>query len=149
MEPTEDIEPVNAIEKRIKSKLAKYKWNGPVFVAVCKSADFGVDWYDVAEVLYGPIVISYNPSTKECLEIINTGGFVMPKGNNQPNNTSLTGILHCELEWGEVLPTLKVKYLMNPFAKYPIRLPILSYPNVDDKITFEWGNEENEEIGHH
>ncbi|MBM6995773.1 hypothetical protein IM700_008845 [Paenibacillus sp. DXFW5] len=72
--PTQSLEPAKAIEKRIKSKLRKYKWNGPIFVAICKAADFGVDWEEVAEVLYGPSVVIYNRKTGEHEEVLGRGG---------------------------------------------------------------------------
>ncbi|WP_315111432.1 hypothetical protein [Clostridium intestinale] len=145
-----DVEPTKAIEKRIKSKLTKYKWNGPVFVAICKGADFGVDLDNVAEILYGQSVLIYNNVTKDYFETIDKGGFVMPRGSNPPNNTSLTGILYCEMKWGKGLPTLQVKYLMNPFAKYPIQLSIPSYPRVyAGRIIFEWINNDDQGISHH
>lgn len=148
--PVEDIEPINAIEKRIKSKLSKYKWEGPIFVAVCRVADFGVDWNDVASVLYGPMQIYYNPETKEHFENVGKGGFIMPRGINSPNNTSLTGVLHCELVWGSELPELQVKYLINPFAKCKVELPIPTYPRFDDrKVCFEWLNIDGNELSHH
>ena len=69
----------------------------------------------------------------------------MPKGNNPPRkNTSLTGILYCELKWGNGLPKLQVRYLANPFAKYPIKLPLPTYPIIKkDRIIFEWSNLDN------
>ncbi|WP_282019599.1 hypothetical protein [Planomicrobium okeanokoites] len=147
--PADNIEPSKSIEKRIKSKLAKYKWTGPLFVATCKSASFGVDWEDVAEILYGPPVIKFNPVTKEHFEVIGEGGLVMPRGGGMPLNTSLTGVLYCELEWGSGdLPRLIVMYLVNPYAKHPISLPIPSYPVIDEKvIRFEWSNTSNEDLG--
>ncbi|WP_430489155.1 hypothetical protein [Rossellomorea marisflavi] len=137
--PAEGIEPNKSIEKRIKSKLSKYKWPGPMFVAICKSADFGVDYDDVVEVLYGPPIIKYNPVTKEHKEVLGQGGLLMPRGENAPQNTSLTGVLYCELKWGSgSLPELNVRYLINPYAKYPISLPIQSYPVIYGKeIRFE------------
>ncbi|PFN04197.1 hypothetical protein [Bacillus cereus] len=149
--PAEWIEPNKSIEKRIKSKLSKYKWPGPLFVAICKSADFGVDWDEVAEILYGPPIIKFNPITKEHSEVIGEGGLVMPRGEGMPLNTSLTGVLYCELKWGSGdLPELKVRYLINPYAKYPISLPIPSYPVIDEKvIRFEWSNTSNEDLGRH
>ncbi|MGO4107888.1 hypothetical protein [Paenibacillus sp. YAF4_2] len=148
--PAQDVEPVKAIEKRIKSKLRKYKWDGPIFVAVCKAADFGVDWEEVAEVLYGPSVIHYNSKTREHEEVLGRGGLIMPKGSNPPLNSSLTGILHCEQNWNAELPTLTVKYLVNPFAKYPIQLPLPTYPNVENSLVrFEWKNRTKNDKGHH
>lgn len=140
--PAEEIEPNKSIEKRIKSKLSKYKWPGPIFVAICKIADFGVDCDDVAEILYGPTIIKFDPVKKEHIEVIEPGGFVMPRGEGAPKNTSLTGVLYCELKWESGgLPELKVRYFINPFAKYPIFLPIPSYPVIDKKvIRFEWYN---------
>lgn len=71
----------------------------------------------------------------------------MPRGSNIPKNTSLTGVLHCELQWGDGLPTLKVRYLINPFAKYPVNLSIPSYPKVEEnRITLEWTNNESEDV---
>ncbi|OAH53857.1 hypothetical protein AWH48_11335 [Domibacillus aminovorans] len=149
--PAEGNEPNKSIEKRIKSKLSKYKWSGPMFVAICKSADFGVDWDDVAEVLYGPPIIKYNPVTREHVEVIGQGGLVMPRGGNAPKNTSLSGVLYCELKWvSGSLPELNVRYLINPYAKYPISLPIPSYPVIDEKvIRFEWSNTSNEDLEKH
>lgn len=108
--PAEGIEPNKSIEKRIKSKLTKYKWAGPMFVAICKSGDFGVDWDDVAEVLYGPPIKKYNPTTKEHFEVLGHGGLLMPRGESAPKNTSLTGVLYCEFKWPDGgLPKLQVR----------------------------------------
>lgn len=148
--PPKEIEPVSAIEKRIKSKLAKYKWNGPIFVAVCKSADFGVDWDDLASVLYGEMGAFYTPAILEAYQAVKEGGLIMPRRNGIPQNTSLTGVLYCELKWGSGLPYLRVKYLKNPFAKHPVELPIPSYPTYDCRtVRFEWVNNVSEDLGSH
>lgn len=121
-----------------------------MFVAICKQADFGVEWEDVASILYGQFKVMYNPDIKKAINKLDETGLVMSKGKIPPNNTSLTGILHCELIWTEGLPKLIVKYLMNPFAKYPVFLKIPSYPRVEEgKILFEWSNNPNQNIGHH
>ncbi|WP_214885516.1 MULTISPECIES: hypothetical protein [unclassified Exiguobacterium] len=136
--PIEEIEANNSIEKRIKSKLSKYKWGGPLFVAICNSASFGVDWEDVAEVLYGPSNLRYNSSTGEYELVRVEGGILLPRGRSEPKNTSLTGVLFCELKWkaeGEL--EFKVGHFLNPFAKYPITLPVCSYITIEkDKIVF-------------
>lgn len=81
-----------------------------MFVAICKSGDFGVDWDDVAEVLYGPPIKKYNPTTKEHFEVLGHGGLLMPRGESAPKNTSLTGVLYCEFKWPDGgLPKLQVR----------------------------------------
>ncbi|WP_215112416.1 MULTISPECIES: hypothetical protein [unclassified Exiguobacterium] len=142
--PGEEIKPNTSIESRIKSKLKKYKWDGPLFVAICKSASFGVDWEDVAEVLYGPSLIRYNSKTENYETVLGEGGILMPKERSEPKNTSLTGVLFCELEWrGGGIPVFKVGYFINPFAKYPITLPVCTYPTIEkDKVVFDWKQNE-------
>ncbi|MDP5276163.1 hypothetical protein [Chengkuizengella axinellae] len=150
LSPPKKVEPIKAIESRIKSKLKKYKWEGPIFVAVCKAADTGADWEEVAEILYGPSIVQYNQVKGEYSEVLGTGGILMPKGDTPPRNTSLTGILFCEQNWNEELPTLKVKYLINPFAKHKVSLDIPSYPTIENRnIKFQWINTFGEELNHH
>ncbi|MFC0525908.1 hypothetical protein ACFFGV_20230 [Pontibacillus salicampi] len=148
--PPRKIEPLKAIERRINSKLKKYKWEGPIIVAICKAADNGADWEEVAEVLYGPTIVRYDKKEGEYSECLGSGGILMPRGDSPPLNTSLTGILYCEQNWNEELPTLKIKYLINPFAKHQINLKIPSYPTVEnERIKFDWINTQGEKLEHH
>lgn len=144
MGPSQEIQPNASISNRIRSKLKKYKWDGPLFVAICKSASFGVDWEDVAEVLYGPSLIRYNPKMEKHKTVLGEGGILMPKEKSAPKNTSLTGVLFCELAWrGGEMPEFKVGYFINPFAKYPITLPVCTYPTIEkDKVVFDWKHNE-------
>lgn len=139
--PARCIVPLNSIRKRIKQKLSKYKWNGPVFVAICSNSSFGCDCYDVAEVLYGKETVSYNFETGETFLTIDGSGILMPDSKGKILNTSLTGVLHCEYVSVDNTPKLKVKYLMNPFAKFKVDINIPTYPVLEgNKISFVWSN---------
>ncbi|MBO3444587.1 hypothetical protein [Clostridium sp. CCUG 7971] len=140
-QPARMIEPVKSISKRIKGKLSKYKWDGPIFVAICSNSSFGCDWEDVAEVLYGKEIYDYNINTGETILKIDASGMVMPKSNGGILNTSLTGVLHCEIININDKPCLNVRYLKNPFSKYKVDINIPTYPKCDsEKIYFEWEN---------
>lgn len=116
-----EISPLASIEKRIKSKVSKYKWDGALMVAIFKDASFGADVDDVEEVLYGTKSCFYNPEKKAVTEKTNLDGFYTKLVNGKFQNTSLTGVLYCQLVWDEQ-PRIKVTYFMNPNAKYKLNL---------------------------
>lgn len=92
----------------------------------------------------------YNSATHEAYQEVKEGGLITPRRNSTPQNTSLTGVLYCELKWGSGLPYLRVKNLRNPFAKHSVELPIPSYPAYDCRtVRFEWVNNESEDLGSH
>lgn len=116
-----EIEPLKSIEKRIKSKVNKYKWDGALVVSICKNADFGADIDDIMEVLYGTTSYFYDPKSKKTNERINQDGLFTKQIDGKFQFTSLSGVLYCELVWNEQ-PQIKVTYLENPNTKYKLNL---------------------------
>lgn len=118
-----DIYPLKSIENRIKEKLGKYKELGfPIIVAICNSSDFGADWDDVASKLYGAMRAKYDEITNEANLCLRADGILMPKGG-QVQYSTLTGVLHFDLNGGIGLNNPDVKFLPNPSAKVQIELP--------------------------
>lgn len=145
--PAIKIEPLAAIWNRIKEKLSKYShsWDGPIMVAICKDATFGTDWDDVASVLYGEITTQYNPRSHEVMEKWCRNGLVRP---NQ--NRSLSGVIHCSLDWSHDNPALNGLFLQNPYAKYPFSIELPTYPTISDgSFTFTWSKNNGKFLGHH
>lgn len=153
MGPAMTVEPLKAIRERIREKLKKYgNWEGPVVVAVCKGTDFGVDWDDVASVLYGAINVQMNRSSGECQEFLGEGGLVMPYKGHAPNNRTLSGVLHCALGWSSDHLQINGLFLENPHAKHPLDIGLPTYHPViirDRFVRFQWINNKGVELGHH
>jgi hypothetical protein len=140
-EPARWIQPAKSVRGSVRKKTKKYgSATAPLLVAVCRgpSAD-GVDWDDVATVLYGPVLYTPNVAAGSLHARLGPGGLVMPHGRPGPLNRSLTGVLHCApLRKGDEFG-LQVRYLMNPYAERKLELPLPTYPTEDEgKYRFRW-----------
>ena len=103
----QNIKPLNSIERRIKSKVNKYKWGGTLIVAICRYADFGADIDDIKEVLYGTTSYFVDPISKCTIEKTNQDGLFTKKVAGNFQFTPLSGILYYELKWSKQPSILK------------------------------------------
>lgn len=152
MERVRWVEPARSVRGRIREKIRKYGDAGrALLVAVCpKPGSYGTDWDDVASVLYGPIQYVIDTSTHTCLPTLESGGLVIPHGRAKPQNTSLTGVLHCKLSRDEEKFGLNAVYLVNPFAFHQLDLPLPTYPVLEEgKAHFRWSSAPEVDLGLH